>query len=157
MKPETILRYAHDLYNALLDKATTQPEGGWLFVGSVTDVYNELKLSSSVYSHVRKMLTSDSQGLGEGDQPCIEFVQRGNRATPSVILLHHPPPDLPPADFTFDHLTDRETIDTLREKVETLETRLDEYMGFNVKEALRNHEKRIKRIELERVIHGNKK
>jgi hypothetical protein len=137
MKTTTVLGYTHRFYDALLANASDNT-----FVGKLTQVYNSLELPSAAYSHVRALLTSP------GDNgPCVEVIQRGNKRVPSIVVLHHPPPDHPPEDFTMEPLTTRAEVTTLRERVQALEKRLDEYAGFNVKKVLRNIESRLTKLE----------
>lgn len=146
-KPETVLAYAVRLFEGLMERAEIGVAPVPIFTGSITRVYHELRLPASAYSHVRHLLVTARM---DHEDACVEFIQKGNRRTPSVIALYHAPSiETAPEDFTIENLTTETEVASLTSRVEHLEAWRESLLGLNL-QALRNIEGRLTLLESER-------
>jgi hypothetical protein len=160
--PATV-KYANMLYDAMLAESEPYPlsedPDARVYHGKVTEVFNQLGISMSYYTPIRRFLTTNG---------CIEMVKRGGRGLASDVLLRHPPPEplaepVEPVESTAtdapesivkiapEHLTPRRHLATLMAEVEGRLDRLEAWRettgGVNIAETMRNHESRITQLE----------
>ena len=146
-QPPAVIRYSNQFYQLLLDNSKKeklkqgeyglQKSGEYLvFRGSVSEIFKQLKVSQSYYSRVRKLLRENG---------CVSYLEQGNRAVASVIVLHKPPP--PPEEILAEDLTTRPTADKLLHRLEKLESWRESQKGIDIVEALQNIEARLLKLE----------
>lgn len=144
-----IVEFAMKFYDALVEQATIEswpsPEqldtDKLVFRGKVTEVWNSLGASQTYYGRVRRLLLENG---------CFTLVERGQRNTDTVLVLHRPLPDdvkLPDAP-----LTSRATFATLSRRIEALEAIQENLGGLDIGQALRGMEIRIAHLESKREI-----
>jgi hypothetical protein len=149
-------KHMRAVYAYLEGNAELSSDNELIFEGKWQDAFEHLGISSSYYSPIRKMLETPA------DDPCCTIYQRGNSEQPSLIKLHHPPL-VEWKNISVSALTKpREgatLISDLEREVAELKAWREEVFGtFNVRDALRNHEGRIARLEDEngKGINGKK-
>jgi len=145
MADETaIYRYTCEVYDLLLEQSKENKHGEQLFEGSVVEVYKQTGASSRYYSSIRKLLISPEL------DPCITFLQRGNGSQPTIINLHHPPPE-DWEKISEKGLTAPRERATLLVELEAEVNRLRawrESIGeVNLSEVVRDFEMRLTRLE----------
>jgi hypothetical protein len=135
-KELAIATHARRLYDAMLERSY-QEDDVHVFVGKVTELFNQLGISSAYYSRIRRMLIQSGS---------IQIVKRGARGVGSEVRLYRPP-----EDFTFEGLTHGANPATLLVELETRVRRLEAWResqgGINISQALRNHENRLSQLE----------
>jgi hypothetical protein len=130
-------------YDELERRANRDDDGNLTFVGNMTEAWNYLGISTSMYSRVRRVLLKTRS---------IQIVQRGTGAQPSIVTLHGAPSA---EDLSNEDLTSPRRLATLLEQLENRVTALEERIPANVLEALREQEERLS--EVERVVSDGEK
>jgi len=146
MADETALyRYTCEVYDLLQERSKTNEHEEQLFEGSVVEVYRQVGASSRYYSSIRKLLISPEL------DPCITFLQRGNGSQPTIIRLHHEPPQ-DWKNISEKGLTaPREgaiLLVELEREIKLLRAWRESIGEVNISKALRNFEKRLAKLEL---------
>jgi hypothetical protein len=114
-----------------------------IFRGLITEIFSNLGIANSNYSRVRQVLV---------DNGFIVYKDLGRRGVPSTVQLVRRPPDKPVEGLTIpgagnNDLTLRAMCATLTRKVEALEAWREASGEIDIKEALRNIERRLAKLE----------
>jgi hypothetical protein len=120
--------YAIRLYEELDRRAFDVPDGR-VFEGSKVEAFRATQISQGYYSLLFNQLVE----LG-----CIETLRKGGRHRPSIVLLYGAPNREQLAQNYRTRLTKPQTIDTMREWVSQLESRierLEREVGVNGSQA----------------------
>jgi hypothetical protein len=137
-------RDVHRFYNLLAELAEVEKRNGinvLVYVGYPSKLFVEAGINPRYYSPIRKI-------LGETKSVTVERV--GNRATASVWVLNHKPP---PVENWPKDLTGAAVSATMRGEFERRIAALEEWResitggGLNIKEALRDFEVRLSKLE----------
>jgi hypothetical protein len=145
MTDETALyRYTCEVYDKLYEESKTNEHEERLFEGSMVEVFKQTGASSRYYSSIRKLLISPEL------DPCVTFMQRGNGSQPTIIRLHHEPPQ-DWKKISQKGLTAPREGATMLLQIEAELSRLKawrESIGeVNLSEALRDFDKRLRVLE----------
>jgi len=127
--------HAIAFYEELERRASPDDGGNPVFMGNITNVYNSLGISSSMYSRVKRILT------GSG---AITMLQRGTANQPSIIALHGAPDAEALAD---QDLTQPRRLATMVGELEKRVAALESRLPLDVAHALREHEIRLNKLE----------
>lgn len=162
-----VVKYADQFYQGLLDRSRTVTvdekivtkamdrdlaklgintgDTITIFEGKLSDLYNDLKLSGTYYSRIRKLLIR---------YDCITYLVRGTKTYDSILVLNKPLPPLEnilPEDLT--PAPGDATLQAVEERVSGLEHQLAalgawrETLGGLSIEILRNIEHRLSQLE----------
>lgn len=133
-----VAKHTIAVYDELVKRATTNDNDELVYNGNITEVFNYLGISTSMYSRVRKVLVESRS---------IEFLQRGNVAQPSIVLLLGEPSveSLGRKDLTQARRLDK-VVGELEKRVAALEA-VQAGIPANVSQALWDHESRLNELE----------
>lgn len=150
------VRYARELYAAMHKASkqytakqfvdltgvtsTTSTGPKTVFIGSITSYVSELKIPARHYSEIRRLLVESGS---------IEFVRRGSKNSPSIIILHHDLPDEEELPKALTPAVSGGRMKAIEQRLAALEGWQDA-LGkgeLNVIEVIRNHEARLLRLE----------
>lgn len=111
-----------------------------VYRGKLTKLFNSLEISNTYYTPIRRVLIASGS---------IAIVKRGAGGNPSEVRLYHPPPTA--EKISSEGLTARRNLATvcleLEQRIKRLEGWRESQGGIDTKEALRNHENRLRRLE----------
>lgn len=136
---EAVYHHLQELYGELESQSAIEEMDGVklrVFKGSIVAAYRNCGIPQSYYSDVRKALT----GMG-----CITILRQGARAKPTVIVLHKSPELSDYEVVRHSELTPRLDPAIVAQRVDDLMKQLG---GINIVEAFRNHEERLRELEL---------
>jgi hypothetical protein len=128
--------YALEIYKLLHKSSKPTEEGMRVFTGSLSELYATLGMSKQHYSKIMACLVETGS---------IAYVQRGNAHQKTIVHVFKEPAyeELLNTLVISKQAAYRRRTD-LEIRVEQLENLVS---GLNMKEALLNHEKRIKELE----------
>jgi hypothetical protein len=144
---DAVFHHLSNLYKQLEENSTIEDMDGVslrVFRGPFVRAYRTCAIPQSYYTDVRKSLIS----MG-----CITNLRQGARNKPSVIILHKPPELADYEVVKHSDLTPRLDPAILAQRVDDLARQIG---GFNILEGFRDHERRLRELELEiaRVSQG---
>lgn len=142
-----LYKHLTKVYELMYELSTINDQEEVIFEGNFKDVFSVSGASTSYYTPIRKLLTSPVL------DPCITIVQQGNVSQPTIMVLHHPPPE----DWEKISLKDltgpREAATLgaeLERRIESLEGWRESIGEVSLSEVLVNFERRISRLESKR-------
>lgn len=136
---EIVKNHALEFYRELEKRADANEFGIPVFEGQVTKVMHYLGISSRWYSPIIRLLR---------ECEAITLIQRGTRYQPTVIVLRGEPTD---EKISEKGLTTAGPPATLVARLESRIAALESWRvstnGFNLVEAMANHELRLSQLE----------
>lgn len=143
--PKALEKHTRAFYDILVSLGEPDPELENALVVEVrlSQLFKECGIPGTYYARIRAILF-------DGADPCVVMLSRGVVGRPSVVCLRHPPSK---EIFTDEGLTTRPHTATLYADATARIKQLEAWRetvspaGFNVVEALRDHEHRLARLE----------